>query len=404
MVAKSPALRKHLEVLKSTKRIIHQKTASVFRPLAAEAHSAEGLNIHGLIPDELHAWKDSAFFDALWYGHAAREEPVYLCMTTAGTEGDSLAKGMHDYALRVQSGVVDDLEMLVCIYGVPKESDWMDPATWWAANPSLDKTITADEVGKACQEAQDSPRLESVFRRYRLNQWVDASTAWFGMDVWDASAGASFDGKSLYGRECFAGLDLSRVTDMTAFVLVFPTDDGCQVLPHYWMTERSLREREKRDAVPYRDWIRRGLLEVCSGSAIDFARIRERIVELAAQYKILEIGTDRWQAEYIGQQLMESGLEVKGFGQGFRSMTAPSKKFEEWLLAGTLWHGGHPVLRWNAGHVMVEEDAAENLKPSKKKSTERIDGIVGTIMGIGCMMVREAPGTSVYETRGILTI
>jgi phage terminase large subunit-like protein len=217
-------------------------------------------------------------------------------------------------------------------------------------------------------------------RRYRLNQWTEQDVRWLSMEKWDACAAVP---DNLDGWQCYGGLDLSSTTDITAFVLVFPSDDRYDVLTWFWVPEEGAAQREKRDRVPYRTWIKQGLIEATPGEVVDYERIRQTIVELGERYNIAEIAVDRWNATQITSQLSNDGFEIVAFGQGFASMNSPTKKLEELILAKTLAHGGNPVLRWIAGNVSVEKDAADNWKPSKKRSPERIDGIVALIMAAG---------------------
>ncbi len=165
-------------------------------------------------------------------------------------------------------------------------------------------------------------------------------------------------------------------------MLVFQSEGRYAVLPHFWVPKEGARQRERRDRVPYGQWIRQGLVEATPGEVIDYDHIRRRINELGERYHIQEIAIDRWNATQLASQLDGDGFEVVAFGQGYASMNWPTKKLEELVLGQKLAHGGHPVLRWMAGNVSIEKDAADNWKPSKKKSTERIDGIVALIMGV----------------------
>jgi phage terminase large subunit-like protein len=232
------------------------------------------------------------------------------------------------------------------------------------------------------------------------------------MEKWDACGPVPIDEAKLTGQRCVAGLDLSSTTDITALVLVFPVDDksGKQgeltssegnliVLPFFWIPVEGARQRERRDRVPYLTWAREGLIEMTPGNVVDYDVIRKRINELSERFDIEEIALDRWNATHLATQLSGDGFEMVAFGQGYRDMTAPTKEMEKLVLCGRLQHGGHPVLRWMASNVAVETDAAGNLKPSKKKSIERIDGIVAAIMALGrAMLVPQF--RSVYETRG----
>jgi phage terminase large subunit-like protein len=255
-----------------------------------------------------------------------------------------------------------------------------------------------EQFAEDCREAQESPAKENSFRRYRLNRWTEQEVRWLGMEKWDACGGAPSD---LDGKECFAGLDLSSTTDVSALVLVFPLDDQYVALPFFWVPEEGARQRERKDRVPYRQWIKEGHIEATQGEVVDYDVIRRRINELNERYRIREIAIDRWNATQLASQLEGDGFEMVAFGQGYASMSAPTKKLEEVVLSVKLSHGGHPVLRWMAGNVSLEKDAADNWKPSKKKSTERIDGIVALIMSLD-RATTNVQSDCVYDHRGVI--
>jgi phage terminase large subunit-like protein len=256
--------------------------------------------------------------------------------------------------------------------------------------------MNAEQFAEDCQEAQESPAKENSFRRYRLNQWTEQEVRWLSMEKWDACDAPVGDVK---GRDCYAGLDLSSTTDVSALVLVFPGEGRCDVLPFFWVPEEGARGRQRRDRVPYVEWIRQSHIEATPGEVIDYDRIRRKINELGGQYNIREIAIDRWNATQLATQLEGDGFEMVAFGQGYASMNWPSKKPEELVLGGRIAHGGHPVLRWMAGNVSIEKDAADNWTPSKKKSIERIDGIVALIMALD-RATTHIPGRSFYEDHG----
>jgi len=177
---------------------------------------------------------------------------------------------------------------------------------------------------------------------------------------------------------------------LAAFILVFPADGWFDVLAYFWVPEEGARRRARRDRVPYGDWISEEYIEATPGEAIDYDRIHAKIKELGDKYRILSIAIDRWNATQLATQLEGDGFEIVAFGQGYASMTWPTKRLEEVVLSGRLRHGGNPVLRWMAGNASIETDAADNWKPSKKKSRERIDGIVALIMGLERATTHEA--------------
>ena len=400
MVDSSPHLSSRLKVVRSTKRIVDHRSRSVYRALSADVPAKEGLNAHAVLVDELHAQKTRELWDTLRYSGASRRQPLLLSITTAGYDQHSIGWEQHEYARQVIDGIVQDPWFFAYIAAAGDNDDWTDPDVWRQANPSFGVTIDAAQFAEDCAEAQESPAKENSFRRYRLNQWTEQEVRWINMQKWDACGGAL---DRLDGRECFAGLDLSSTTDVSALVLVFPGDDGYDVLPQFWVPLEGARLRERRDRVPYGQWIVDGLIDGSPGEVIDYDRIRARVNELGTRYRIRQIAIDRWNATQLATQLDGDGFEIISFGQGYASMSAPTKKLEELILSEKLRHAGHPVLRWMAGNVSIEQDAADNWKPSKKKSCERIDGIVALVMAMGLAMTavpqRRATGRVMIVSR-----
>jgi len=208
----------------------------------------------------------------------------------------------------------------------------------------------------------------------------------------------------LAGAKCLGGLDMSTTTDLSAFVLVFRRDRMIYVLPYFWLPEKAAYRRHRKDKVPYPVWVKQGYIRTTPGDVIDYDVVRAEINELGTRYNIKEIALDRWNSTQLMTQLDGDGFEMVPFGQGYASMTAPSKELEKLIIQGGLQHGGHPVLRWMASNVAAELDAAGNIKPSKKKSTERIDGIVALIMAIGRLIAQPESRRSIYETQEPLVL
>lgn len=382
MVRASPALSRHLEVIDSRKTIVHKKSNSFYRVLSADAFRAEGLNIHALLFDELHAQRDRRLWDALRYGGAARRQPLLLSITTAGYDRKSICWEQHAYAERCLADPAVDPAFFGCIYAADPEDDWKSPKTWHKANPSLGETITEASFAADAREADQSPSKLNAFLRYRLNVWTTQDVRWLSPDAW------AKNGKPLRGdlekREWFAGLDLATSYDLSALVLVSQDEDGTfDVMPFFWVPQANAAERTLRDKVDYLGWIRDGYIRATDGNVTDFDVIRRDIVELSQTYNIRQIGIDRWNATQLSTQLQGDGINVLGFGQGYGSMSSPSKQLENLVMSEKLRHGNHPVLSWMAQNVAVQSDHQGNIKPSKAKSTERIDGIVSLVMAIG---------------------
>ncbi len=397
MIRNDAELDAECEIIDSQKRIVHRKSGSFYRAISAEAYSKHGFNASAVIYDELHAAPNRELWDVLSTSQGARSQPLMIAITTAGYDRNSILWELYAHAKKVAETPALDPTFLPILYEAPIDAEWTDERVWKRANPALGDFRSLEEMRIAAQRAKSIPAQQNTFRRLYLNQWTEQAERWLDMETWDRGK-TPVDPSSLRGRPCYAGLDLASTRDLTAFVLVFPDEaGGYDVLPFFWVPEETMRDRVKRDRVPYDQWTADGFLATTQGNVCDYDAIRERIRELSEEFEIREIAYDRWGATQLVTQLQSDGANCVPLGQGFGSMSSPTKELEKLVVAGDLRHGGHPVLRWMAGNVAVEQDAAGNLKPSKKKSTEKIDGIVALVMAVD-RATREVPqGPSVWE-------
>jgi phage terminase large subunit-like protein len=396
MVRADPVLDGQCEIVDSQKRIVHRKSGSVYRAISAEAYSKHGFNASMVVYDELHAAPNRELWDVLSTSMGARTQPLMFAISTAGYDRHSILWELYDHAKKVEETPDLDPSFLPLLYEAPREADWLDEKVWKAANPALGDFRSLDEMRIAANRAKAIPAQQNTFRRLYLNQWTEQAERWIDMSTWDLGA-TPVDRESLRGRPCYLGLDLASTRDVTALVAVFPDDDGgFDVLPFFWVPEDTMTARVTRDRVPYDQWQSDGQLFTTSGNVCDYDVIREFVRELADEFDIREIAFDRWGATQLVTQLQGDGATCVPIGQGFASLSAPTKELEKLILSGQVRHGGHPVLRWMAGNVAVEQDPAGNVKPSKKKSTERIDGVVALVMALD-RAIRTEHATSVYD-------
>ena len=406
MVRQSPALMKRVKIIPSTRRMIYQPTGSIYQVLSSEVATKHGLNVSACIFDELHTQPTRALYDVMTQGSGdARKQPLWFLLTTAGTDRNSICWEVHQKALDILEGRKIDPRFYPVLFGLPDEADWTSEENWYRANPSLDHTITIDKVRDAFRKAQETPADENQFRQLRLNQWVKQSVRWMPMDKWDECGGV-VDPYALEGRACYAGLDLSSTSDLTALVLAFPPtseDEPYRVLPFFWLPEETLSLRVRRDHVPYDQWARRGFIQTTEGNVVHYGFIERFICELGERYDIREIAHDRWNATMMVQTLEDDGFTMVPFGQGFKDMSPPTKELMRIVLEHKLCHGGHPVLRWNMDNAYVRTDPAGNLKLDKEKSTEKVDGAVALVMALDRAMKNQG-GDSVYNHRGLIVL
>jgi len=404
MTESSPQLVRLAEIFKRS--IVLQSTMSTYRVLSADAFTKHGLNAHGVVVDELHAQPSRDLVDVLITSTGARRQPLVVFITTAGFDRESICWEYHEYARQVREGIIEDPTFFSFVAAADPEDDWLTPEVWKKANPGYGVTVKEDYLKNEARRAENVPAYQNTFRRLHLNQWTQQETRWMPMEKWDA-CGEPFDVSLLEGSACYGGLDLASSSDIASLVLDFPAESGEEErhawLAYFWIPLENMLERARKDRVPYDAWARDGLIRTTEGNVIDYGYILRDIEELGEKFNIKEIAFDRWGAFQVSQQLEALGFVMVGFGQGFASMSAPTKDLLRLVMDRKLAHGGNPVLRWMADNVMVSMDPAGNLKPNKQKSREKIDGIVAGIMALD-RAVRHESGGSVYDERGILTI
>ena len=406
MVEMSPALLKRSKLMTATKRIVNYGNSGYYQVLSAEVGGKHGFSVSGLVFDEIHTQPNRQLYDVLTKGSSdARQNPLHFIITTAGTDRHSIAYELHTKAVDILEGRRVDPTFYPVVYGLKDDEDWEDEANWYKVNPSLGYTVDIERLRDAYREAKQNPADEVTFKWLRLNMWVSSTVAWIP-DAIFMKGNEEIDLASLEGRDCYGGLDLSSTGDITALVLMFPPrneDEKSILLPFFWVPEETIPQRVKAASVPYDIWERQGYLLSTEGNVIHYDFIEKFINDLAEKYHIVEIAVDRWNATQMIQNLEGDGFTMVPFGQGFASMSGPTKDFYRLLMEGQIIHGGHPVLRWMAGNVVVDTDPAGNIKVTKAKSKEKIDGIVAAIMALDrCIRNQTEPQGSVYDERGLL--
>jgi len=400
MVEASPLLSKLCQVYRNS--IVFPETGSAYKVLSADAITKHGLSPSGIIFDELHAQPNRELWDVLTTGVGARRQPLTIAITTAGFDKHSICYEQHKIAERVIENPEVDPAYYGVIYAAGPEDDWREPATWKKANPNFGVSVYESYFASEVKSAIDNPAKENTFRRLHLDQWTEQADRWISVTEWDACK-ADIDWESLRGRDCKVGLDLSSVRDLAALVLLFGDSNACKVRPFFWCPDETIAIRSREDKVPYDLWKRKRLIESCPGKSVDYSLIRKKINELRELYNITEIAIDPYNAHQISHELEQDGFEVSLYRQHFGEMNAPTKRFEKLVIEHALQHDGHEVLRWCFGNIAIEEDSTGNIKCSKKRSREKIDGIISLIMALGRRMISEGPKQSVYERRGIVS-
>lgn len=394
MVELSPVLSRKCKVYRNTIKV--PETDSIYQVLSSDARRQHGFSASGVIFDEVHVQKNRELWEALATSVGARAQPFIWAITTAGYDRTSLCWELHEHAAGVLAGRIEDPTFLASIFSSDKEYSSVE--AWREANPNFGVSVSQEYLATACARAKAVPGFQNSFRRLHLNQWTEQETRWLDMDAWDKCDKG--EATSSGSRKIYLGLDLSSTVDMTALAILTPPKSSSGdwlVEMHYWAPQEAVAKNPQ-----YRFFADNGALTVTEGNVVDYAVVRKFLAALRSKHNIAEIAIDMWNGTQLATELTSDGFNVVSFGQGFASMTAPTKLLEMLVLSNSLNHFGHPILRYNASNVSVVQDDAGNLKPSRKASRLKIDGIVALIMALG----RAAVGlkTSVYETRGMITV
>ncbi len=386
MVELSPTLAHRLQVLKAARRILDEQTASFYAVSAGDAMGALGPNPHCAYIDELLTQPDRELYDALRTGLGTRAQPLVLLATTAENDPAGFAASERAWSERVIADPDLDPGRLVVMYTTDPDADWTDESTWAQANPGLDDFLDRSVLQDECRKAIANPAAERAFRQYRLNQPVGAIGRAINMIAWDDTPGPLGWPElevALVGRRCTAGLDLASTADLAAYALVFPDGyGGMDIIWRHFTPAAAVKELDRRTGGQASVWARDGLLTVTDGNVIDYKAITAALEVDRGRYEITEVAFDRWGATQLSTELLDDGWPLVTFGQGFASMSGPTKEFLR-LIGGGLWrHGGNPLARWQAANLVTRTDPAGNLKPDKARSGEKIDGIVAAVMGL----------------------
>ena len=379
-----PGLLKRAKIYKNSIVIPHKKATIQF--LSSEHKGKHGFNPSVVIVDEFHVQPNRDLVDVLESGMGAREEPLVIYVTTAGMDRVGPCYEEWQRALKVQDGLLDDPTFLPCIFAAPDDADPFDEATWKIASPNYGITIRKEFMEREAALARESVSQEIKFRTLYLNQWVsNGANRFFRTGQWEKNDAPL---RPADNRPCYCGVDLSSTQDTTAFAAVWPglDEDGIpdgtyDIFAHLFIPEASA----SKDEAPYRQWAKDGFCTINEGDVTDYDVVRDYILSFCEKNAVRAVAIDRWNATHLTTQLVAEGIDVKPYGQGYASMSAPTKMLQALTIGGKIRHGGNPALAFQMSNLQVRTDDAGNLKPTKSnsKSTARIDAPVAAIMALG---------------------
>jgi len=403
MIAQSPDFRKMLKTF--TGSIVHTNTNSFFKPLSRDNKNKDGLNVHCALVDEYHAHPNDQILELLKGGMGSRLQPLLWVITTAGFNRNCACKRERDRVERILQGIEEDEEYFGIIYTLDEGDDWKDPAVWKKSNPLLDVAVGQDFLESLLRDAVVRPEKENNFKVKHLNIWVDAHTRWINHETW-VKCRQDFNEEQLIGRDCVAAFDLATTTDLAGYCLCFPPvmqDEPYRFLWRFFMPEESIDTRS--EDVPYREWIRKGLVRATYGNVLDYNEIEAWACRDAEKFNISEFIFDPWGAQGIINNLEAQSMNCVRFSQGMKEISPAVKHTERGILSQEVAYNGNPVMDFMISCAEIYRDSNDNVKivkPKREETSSRIDGVIMMVMAYyRAYLLQGEQQESVYENRGM---
>lgn len=382
MIERTPELREHFGVEVNASNMVRLEDGSRFEPVIGKP--GDGSSPSCAIVDEYHEHQDSTLFDTMETGMGAREQPVMLVITTAGSSIGGPCHQLVRDSERMLEGVIDRPDLWPALFTIDQGDDWTSEEALRKANPNFGISISEDFLLARQRDAMQSATRQATFRTKHLNEWVGAKNAWLNMLRWkEAPSRKSL--AELDGRPCFIGLDLASKIDIAGNILLFPPVEGdplWHVHGRYYLPEARVIEELDSNTARYREFDALGLLTLTDGEVIEFEVIKEDLREFAGRFDVQAVAYDPWQATQLAQEMELEGLPMVEVRQTVQNISEPMKEVEALVLQRKLAHGDCPVLTWMASNVVAKLDVKDNIYPNKERPENKIDGIIGLIMAL----------------------
>lgn len=391
MVERTPDLRDHFGIEVNASNLVRLEDGSRFEPVIGKP--GDGSSPSCAVVDEYHEHKDTTLFDTMETGMGAREQPLMLVITTAGSSIGGPCHQLVRDAERMLEGVADNPELWAMLYTIDADDDWTSEVALRKANPNFGVSISDDFLLARQRDAMQSAAKQATFRTKHLNEWVGAKNAWLNMLRWrEAPPRKSLT--ELEGRRCIVSLDLASKVDIAGNILLFPPVEGdphWHVHGRYYLPEARVLEELDSNTARYREFHALGLLTLTDGEVIDFEVIKDDLREFAGRFDIEQCAYDPWQATQLAQEMQAEGLLMVEVRQTVQNLSEPMKELEALTLKRALAHGDCPVLTWMASNVVAKLDTKDNIYPNKERPENKIDGVVALIMAISRAVAGSEP-------------
>jgi phage terminase large subunit-like protein len=398
LIEGSPRLKNMFEVYKSS--IIHKSSMSVMKVLSAEAYSKHGYRPFSIAFDELHVQPNRELYDTLTRGLIKRPNSMCWMITTAGVK-NTFAETIHDYAVKISNGILENDAWMPVIYCAEDDDDPFDEKTWQKANPGYGSIIDPHDFTALAKEAETQSTALNGFKRLHLNIWTGSTESWIPLHKWDKAGLRQVDLEKHEEQHtpCWGGLDLASTQDLSSFSLVFKNDDGTfDWVAWFWCPEDTVHQRTKDENIHYESWVREGYVFATDGNVQDVNHIIDFVAQCYDRFNIKSIGFDaHGPGKYVGSTLYtDYGVPMQQFSQTIMNYSTPTKEMEKLILSKRINHGNNPVLRWQADNVQIYTNTNDDRRPHKGKSKDKIDGIISGLMALGEYYDKHQETTGVF--------
>ena len=383
--------------------IAYEPLGCTYKPLSSDARNLDGCHSHGVIVDEYHAHRTDEVYDVMQTSMGARQQPLMLIITTAGLDTSVPCFAYRKTMTQVLDGALEADRNFAIIYTLDDIEEVDNPTTWIKANPCYGISLSEEWLVDQYEKMKREPSKIANIMTKSFNVWMDAPTVWIPDAAWSGIESVVLI-EGLVGQKCVGALDLAAVNDYCSLALKFNVNGRHQFLWRFYIPEDKYRNRAEmqRENANIEEWVRKGYITVTPGNVTDYDYIIRDIAELGEQYDITAMAYDPWNSSSIVPKLCEQGVNMQPFTQTISNYAMPTKEFERIVGLGIVDHYDNPVARWMLSNVVIREDVNGNRRPDKKKSSEKIDGIVAAIMALGQSMSDKVTEQHIYERRGIL--
>lgn len=371
---------KHKYIKPYRDKIKFAATKSHIQVLSSDASTLDGFNAYLFVEDELHAAKDSKLYDVLKSSQGMRNNPLAICITSAGFDKFGFCYQMRKTCIEVLFGKKQDISQFSAIYSIDEDDDWQDPKVWKKSNPNLGITVTEEYLQDQVTQAKNNPSLEIGVRTKNFGEWVSTKDIWISDDLLLKNS-QSVDLDNFSNETAYVGVDLAAVSDLTAVSIMIPKDGKVYFKNHYYLPFSALSNNSNSEL--YKEWKIKGLLTITEGNVTDYDYILRDLLKANQKVFIGKVAYDSYNATQWAIDATSEGLPLEPFSQSLGNFNRPTKELERLIRSDKVVIDDNEITRYCFSNVVLKQDYCENVKPTKATNQNKIDGVIAMIQALG---------------------